>query len=56
MLVDGKAAIGTRINPQIKADTESLYANLGTILTEAGNIFPYKSILKGRLPSDARQP
>ena len=46
------ASIGMRVNPQIKAQAESIYGSLGMTLTEAINIFLHKSILEG----DVRQP
>ncbi len=50
------ASIGMRVNPQIKAQAESIYGSLGMTLTEAINIFLHKSILEGGLPFDVRQP
>lgn len=50
------ATINMRVNPQIKAEAESLYASLGITLTEAINIFLHKSIMEGGLPFDVRQP
>lgn len=50
------ATINMRVDPQIKAEVESLYASFGMTLTEAINIFLHKSILEGGLPFDVRQP
>ena len=50
------ASISMRVNPQIKAQAESIYRSLGITLTEAINIFLHKSILEGGLPFDVRQP
>ena len=50
------ASISMRVNPQIKAEAEAIYGSLGMTLTEAINIFLYKSILEGGLPFDVRQP
>ncbi len=50
------ASISMRVNPQIKAEAESIYGSLGMTLTEAINIFLHKSILEGGLPFDVRQP
>ncbi|HJG36728.1 type II toxin-antitoxin system RelB/DinJ family antitoxin [Enorma phocaeensis] len=50
------ASISMRVNPQIKAEAESIYESLGMTLTEAINIFLHKSILEGGLPFDVRQP
>jgi DNA-damage-inducible protein J len=50
------ATINMRVNPQIKADAESIFASLGMTLTEAINVFLYKSVMEGGLPFDVRQP
>lgn len=50
------ASISMRVNPQIKAEAESICGSLGMTLTEAINIFLHKSILEGGLPFDVRQP
>lgn len=50
------ASISMRVDPQIKAEAESIYGSLGMTLTEAINIFLHKSILEGGLPFDVRQP
>lgn len=50
------ASISMRVNPQIKAEAESIYGSLGMTLSEAINIFLHKSILEGGLPFDVRQP
>ena len=50
------ATINMRVDPQVKAEAESLYASLGMTLTEAINIFLHKSILEGGLPFDVRRP
>lgn len=50
------ASISMRVNPQIKAEAESIYGSLGMTLTEAINIFLHKSILEDGLPFDVRQP
>lgn len=50
------ASLSMRVNPQIKAEAESIYGSLGMTLTEAINIFLHKSILEGGLPFDVRQP
>lgn len=49
-------SISMRVNPQIKAQAESIYRSLGITLTEAINIFLHQSILEGGLPFDVRQP
>lgn len=50
------ASISMKVDPQIKAEAESIYGSLGMTLTEAINIFLHKSILEGGLPFDVRQP
>ena len=50
------AAINMRIEPEVKADAESIFKSLGLTLTEAINVFLHKSIIEGGLPFDVRQP
>lgn len=50
------ATINMRVNPEIKADAESIFASLGMTLTEAINVFLHKSVMEGGLPFDVRQP
>ena len=50
------ATINMRVNPQIKADAESIFSSLGMALTEAINVFLHKSGMEGGLPFDVRQP
>ena len=50
------ATINMRVDPQVKSDAESIYANLGMTLTEAINVFLHKSILEDGLPFDVRPP
>jgi DNA-damage-inducible protein J len=50
------ATINMRVNPEIKADAESIFSSLGMTLTEAINIFLHKSVIEGGLPFDVRQP
>ena len=50
------ASISMKVDPQIKAEAESINGSLGMTLTEAINIFLHKSILEGGLPFDVRQP
>lgn len=50
------ASISMKVDPQIKAEAESIYGSLGMTLTEAIKIFLHKSILEGGLPFDVRQP
>ena len=50
------ATINMRVNPQVKADAESIFSSLGMTLTEAINVFLHKSVMEGGLPFDVRQP
>lgn len=50
------ATINMRVNPQIKADAESIFSSFGMTLTEAINIFLHKSVMEGGLPFEVRQP
>ncbi len=50
------ANINIRIEPEIKLQAEELFANLGMTVTEAINIFLYKSLLVEGLPFDVRMP
>jgi DNA-damage-inducible protein J len=45
-----------RIDPQIKADVEAIYARYGMSVTDAINIFLHQSRNVGGLPFDLRQP
>jgi DNA-damage-inducible protein J len=46
------AVINVRIEPEIKAQAESLYKSMGVSLTDAINMFLYKSIDTNGLPFD----
>lgn len=48
--------INMRVEPEVKADAETIFARLGMSLTDAVNIFLHKSIMEGGLPFDVRQP
>lgn len=50
------ATINMRVNPQVKADAESIFSSFGMTLTEAINVFLHKSVMEGGLPFDVRQP
>ena len=50
------ATINRRVNPEIKADAESVFSSLGMTLAEAINIFLHKSIMERGLPFEVRQP
>ena len=43
-----------RIDPQVKADVESIYSQYGMSITDAINIFLYTSRRVGGLPFDLR--
>ena len=45
-----------RIDPQVKAEVEDIYARLGISLTQAINTFLYQSRNVGGFPFDVRQP
>jgi DNA-damage-inducible protein J len=45
-----------RVDPQIKADVETIYARYGMSVTDAINVFLYQSRNVGGLPFDLRQP
>lgn len=49
------ATINMRVSPEIKADAESIFSSLGMTLTEAINVFLYKSVMEGGLPFDVKQ-
>jgi DNA-damage-inducible protein J len=48
------ASMYIRIDPQIKADVESIYSKYGMSLTDAINVFLYTSRNVGGLPFDLR--
>jgi len=48
------ASMYIRIDPQVKADVEAIYARYGMSLTEAINVFLYQSRNIGGLPFDLR--
>jgi DNA-damage-inducible protein J len=48
------ANIYLRLDPQIKADVETIYSRYGMTITEAVNIFLYQSRNVGGLPFDLR--
>ena len=50
------ATINMRVDPEVKADAESIFSSLGMTLTEAINVFLHKSVMEGGLPFDVRQP
>lgn len=50
------ANINVRIEPEIKANAEKLFASFGITITDAINIFLRKSIMEGGLPFEVKQP
>ena len=50
------ANINVRIDPEIKADAEKLFASFGITVTDAITIFLRKSIMEGGLPFDMKLP
>ena len=50
------ANLNIRIDPEIKASAEKLFASFGITITDAVNIFLHKSIMDGGLPFEVRQP
>jgi DNA-damage-inducible protein J len=48
------ANIYLRIDPQVKAEVETIYSRYGMTITEAVNIFLYQSRNVGGLPFDLR--
>ncbi len=50
------ANINVRIEPDVKANVEALYANFGITVTDAINMFLHQSIMVGGLPFDLKQP
>lgn len=45
-----------RIDPDVKSDVESIYAQYGMSITDAINVFLYTSRNRGGLPFDLRPP
>ena len=50
------ANINIRIDPEIKANAEKLFASFGITVTDAINIFLHKSLMEGGLPFEMKQP
>lgn len=49
------ATINMRVNPEVKADAESIFSSLGMTLTEAINVFLHKAVMVGGLPFEVKQ-
>lgn len=50
------ANLNIRIEPEIKAQAEELFANFGLTVTQAVNIFLHISLLHGGFPFDIQRP
>ena len=50
------ATINVRIEPEVKANVEKLFSSFGITVSDAINIFLYKSLMEGGLPFDVKQP
>ncbi len=50
------ANISLRIEPDIKAQAEAVFSNLGISVTDAINVFLHSSILVGGFPFQPKQP
>jgi DNA-damage-inducible protein J len=50
------ANLNIRIDPETKAEAESLYSAFGITVTDAVNMFLHQSIIVGGLPFELRQP
>ena len=50
------ANINVRIEPEVKANAEQLFANFGITVTDAINIFLHQSLMVGGLPFEMKQP
>ena len=48
------ASMYIRIDPEVKADVENIYAQYGMSITDAINVFLYTSRSRGGLPFDLR--
>ena len=50
------ATINVRIEPEVKASVEKLFSSFGITVSDAINIFLYKSLMEGGLPFEVKQP
>ncbi len=50
------ANINVRIDPDVKANAESLFGSFGITVTDAINMFIHQSLLVGGLPFELKQP
>ncbi len=50
------ATISMRVNPEVKAKAESVFADFGLSLSEAINVFLHKAIMEAGMPFEMKQP
>ncbi len=50
------ASINLRVNPEVKANAQALFASFGLSVTDAIQIFLHQSLLVGGLPFEVKQP
>ena len=50
------ATINVRVEPEVKANVEKLFSSFGITVSDAINIFLYKSLMEGGLPFEVKQP
>ena len=50
------ATVNVRVEPEVKERAEEIYSSFGMSLSEAVNVFLYKTILEGGLPFSLKQP
>lgn len=50
------ANINIRIEPDVKAEADAVFSNLGISVTDAINVFLHASILEGGFPFQPKQP
>jgi DNA-damage-inducible protein J len=50
------ANLNIRIDPEIKAGAEQLFASFGITISDAVNIFLHQSLMMGGLPFEMKQP
>ena len=50
------ATLSMRVQPDIKQTAEEIFNSLGLTLTEAVNVFLYRSIAEGGFPFEVKQP
>lgn len=50
------ANINVRVDPTVKSSIEELYGSFGITVSDAVNMFFYKSLMEGGLPFSLKQP